>query len=572
MKTINSDHASQRKTLVGLVYSKGSKFMKNNLLSNLDEKFAKLHQEGRIHIHDMEAYGQAYNCLTPNILACFPYNEFKNYSDTRKIIEILNFFRKIIVGLGNEQSGGIAFANFDYDLAEILQKLKIPINANNLDFLKENIDVFLKWANEARDRCGQVHYYVTLNLGLATDDLSRFITSSVLNCFMESNYIRPNIIFKVKSGINRNEEDKNYDLFNLAMKCTGIKMIPTYLLCDSEHNQKIDPWKIAIMGCRSKVYQNQFGEDTTIGKANIVYNTINLPRIALDINQNYPNLSVQEKIDLYNNRLLEISENVKDLLLDRYYKTCKLEPDDFPTNQRYNLMYKNMNEVTTLEEVFQNGTLALGFIGISETIELLTGEKFFLSKKNHQIAIHIINLLRDTIDKYRKDYNLNFSLLGTSGEYISGRFPSEDKKYYNHPLIEKEFYTNSFHVDVDSGLNPFEKLDFEGPFHKYCNGGCITYIEFQSSPLTNVEAILELIEYAIKSDVNYLGFNYPLDRCRNCGFNGTYDKCEKCGSDDIERIRRVSGYLEDVEFFTKGKKAEVVHRTPNVGSNRICSD
>ena len=217
----------------------------------------------------------------------------------------------------------------------------------------------------------------------------------------------------------------------------------------------------------------------------------------------------------------------------------------------------------SLEEVFKNGTLAIGFIGLSETIELLTGEKFFASEENHKIAINLIKMMRETIDKYREKYNQNFSLLGTSGEFISGRFPAIDKKYYSHPLIDKGFYTNSFHVDVDAGLNPFEKLKFEGPFHKYCNGGCISYIEFQSDPLNNIEAISELIEYAISKDVNYLGFNYPLDRCLNCGYTGTFDICEKCGSANIQRIRRVSGYLEDSAFFTSGKKAELSNRTPN---------
>ncbi len=563
MKSINYEHAAQRKTLVGFVYSKGSRLIKDSLLDSLETKVASLHQEGRIHIHDMEAYGQAYNCLTPNILQGFPYEDFEDYTNIRKIMEIFDFLKQVVVGLGNEQSGGIAFANFDDEIDNILTNLKIPINNANLEFLKENIDLFLKWINEARDRCGQVQYYVSLNLGLATSDLGRFVTSSVLNNFMNSEYIRPNIIFKVKSGVNRKSGDKNFDLFCLAKKCTGKKMIPTYFLGDSNHNLKIDTYKIALMGCRSKVYQNQFGEDTTIGKANIVYNTINLPRIAFDINKEFPDLNRNEKINLYKERWLEIAEDVKDLLFDRFYKTCKLEADDFPTNQRYNLMFKNINEVDSLEEVFKNGTLALGFIGLSETIELLTGEKFFASEENHKIAIDLIKLMRETIDNYREKYNQNFSLLGTSGEFISGRFPNVDKKYYTHPLIEKGFYTNSFHVDVDAGLNPFDKIKYEGPFHKFCNGGCISYIEFPSAPIINIEAISELIEYAITYDVNYLGFNYPLDRCLKCGYTGTYDICEKCGSEDIQRIRRVSGYLEDSAFFTTGKKAELAHRTPN---------
>ena len=564
MKSINYEHAAQRKTFVGLVYSRGSKEIKETILNSLEMRFSKLHREGKIHIHDLEAYGETYNCLTPDLLRDFPYIEFKNYSDSRKLIEIFNYFKYIIVGLGNEQSGGIGFGNFDKDVESIYNNLNIPTSESNLQLLRDCIDSFLKWINEARDRCGQVQYYVTLNLGLATGDMGRFVTSSILNTFIDSSFIRPNIIFKLKEGINRSKGDRNHDLFHLAMKCTCKKMIPTYLLCDSEHNLKVDPSKIALMGCRSKVYQNDHGEDTTIGRANIVYNTINLPRIALEIKGNNPSLTIEEKINLFKRKWLKIANDVKDLLLDRYYKVCSRDPDDFPCNLDHNLRIMNLNSVKTMEEVFKHGTLSIGFIGVSEAMELLTGEKYFASEENHQIALDLIEMMRETIDRYRNDYNLNFSLLGTSGEFISGRFPSEDMKYFSSSLIDKGYYTNSFHVDVDSQLNPFDKLKYEGPFHKYCNGGCISYIEFQSAPLDNVEAILELIVAAIKYDVNYLGFNFPMDRCMECNTTGTFDVCNECGSDNVLRIRRVSGYLEDAEFFTPGKKAEVAYRKPNL--------
>ena len=564
MKSINYEHAAQRKTFVGLVYSRGSKEIKETILNSLDERFSRLHLEGRIHIHDLEAYGETYNCLTPNLLKGFPYEEYSNYSDFRKMIEMFNYYKHIIVGLGNEQSGGIGIANFDEEVEIIFNNLNIAKNEANLQFLRDCIDSFLKWINEARDRCGQVQYYVTLNLGLATGEISRFVTSSVLTCFMASDYIRPNIIFKLKYGINHNKTDRNYDLFRLAMECTCKKMIPTYFLSDSNHNLTVDPFKIALMGCRSKVYQNLHGENTTIGRANIVYNTINLPRIALEIDKETPDLTKNEKIRLFKFKWKEIADIVKDLLFDRFYKTCELDADDLTCNLQYNLMIKDLSKEHKLEEVFKTGTLSIGFIGLSETIELLTGEKYFASEENHEIAIEIVKMMKDTIDAYRKEYNMNFSLLGTSGEFISGRFPDIDKKIFSHSLIDKDFYTNSFHIDVDSGLNPFEKIKFEGVFHKFCNGGCITYIEFQSAPLNNVEAISELIKSAILNDVNYLGFNFPMDRCLDCNTTGTFDSCGKCGSNNIQRIRRVSGYLEDSEFFTKGKKAEVAHRKPNI--------
>jgi len=171
MKSINYEHAAQRKTFVGLVYSRGSKEIKESILNSLVDKFAKLHREGRIHIHDLEAYGHTYNCLTPNILQGFPYEEFTDYSDFKKLIELFNYCRYIIVGLGNEQSGGIAFVNFDEQIETIYNKLNIAKNEINFQILRDCIDSFLKWIHEARDRCGQVQYYVTLNLGLATGEL-----------------------------------------------------------------------------------------------------------------------------------------------------------------------------------------------------------------------------------------------------------------------------------------------------------------------------------------------------------------------------------------------------------------
>jgi len=563
MKSIDNKHAAQRKTLVGYVYNEGSNYIKKNILDSLDEKFSSAHREGRIHIHDLEAYGESYNCLTPDLVKGFPYDEIKGYSNIYKIMEIFYYLKKIVIGLGNEQSGGIGFGNFDCDMNDILTKLDMTLNEETRKIFKNNLDLFMRWNHEARDRCGQVQYYLTFNLGLSTTDIGRFVTKSVITIFMNSDYIHPNIIFKVKKGVNRNEGDKNFDLFKLAKKCTAKKMIPTYYLADSEHNKKIDAYKISLMGCRSKVYQNQYGEDTTIGKSNIVYTSINLPRIAFDINKEFPELDLESKLEIYEKRWKELADIVKDQLFDRFYKICNLESDDFPLNQIYPLMCEDINNLNNLEDYFKHGTLAIGFIGISETIELLTGKKFFSSNKNHAIALNLVKMMRDTIDYYRKKNNYNFSLLATSGEFISGRFPEVDSEYYSHPLIEKGFYTNSFHIDVNSGLNPFDKISYEGPFHKYCNGGCITYIEFRSAPLNNVEAISELIEHAIESDVNYLGFNYPLDICMDCGNRGTYDTCDKCGSNKIKRIRRVSGYLEDSDFFTNGKKAEVAHREPN---------
>ena len=164
-----------------------------------------------------------------------------------------------------------------------------------------------------------------------------------------------------------------------------------------------------------------------------------------------------------------------------------------------------------------------------------------------------------------KEYKLNFSLLATSGELISGRFTKLDSKVFtsSNDIIKKSFYTNSFHVEVDSRMPAYRKLMIEGPFHKYCNGGSISYVELKEAPLGNIEGLKDLMEIAIQSGVHYLGFNFPMDVCNKCKNKGVFDKCTSCGSIDITRIRRVSGYLEILDGFTDGKKAEVKNRRPN---------
>jgi ribonucleoside-triphosphate reductase len=146
---------------------------------------------------------------------------------------------------------------------------------------------------------------------------------------------------------------------------------------------------------------------------------------------------------------------------------------------------------------------------------------------------------------------------------LSGRFCEIDKEIFHHSVHKKNYYTNSFHIDVNAGIPLLEKIEKEGPFHALCNGGCITYVELRSAPLTNILALFDAVQYAEISGVSYMGFNYPLDICNQCGANGTFDKCPECGSIDIKRIRRVSGYLEELDYFTKGKTAEAKERRAN---------
>ena len=248
--------------------------------------------------------------------------------------------------------------------------------------------------------------------------------------------------------------------------------------------------------------------------------------------------------------------------MDRYEKTCNADIDLFPTIRQYKLTVENINKVG-LRGTFKHGTLSIGFIGLSEAMEILSGEKYWNNNEVYSEALNFVKYMRAYLNELRDEHHLNFSLLATSGEYISGRFVEIDKKIYDSPVMKKDYYTNSFHVDVDSRLPAYKKIELEGPFHILANGGCISYIELAEAPIGNAEGLNELVEMAVKAGVHYLGFNFPKDVCKECGASGTFDVCPACGSKDITRIRRVSGYLEIQDYFTKGKMHESKNRKTN---------
>lgn len=560
MKAYVTENAAERESYVGDIFNVGSIKQKKEILNSLANEWSRLHREGYIHIHDLDAYGETYNCLALNILNKFPYEKFDGLSDSRKISKLFNYLIELLTRLGNEQSGGMSFANFDIEISEILHHMNVAFTDENKEIIKDSIYNFIIWCNNCHTRMGQVSYYVSLNIGLGISDDERFITYTLIDEFENSpaDVYKPNIIFKVKDKINYEPGSCNYDLLIKALDCTSKKMIPTYLICSSETNKEFDPLKLAIMGCRTRVVNDLYGDNTSIGRGNIDNISINLPRLAFEsVHSNDPIVTFYNKWD-------EIAKTVKDILIDRYNKLLKKEVTDFNLNYERNLWCIDFDKIKSLEEVFKHGTLSIGFIGLSEAFEILTGKKFYLDDKTYKLAYSFVEHMRDYCDSLMKEYNLNFSLLATSGELISGRFAEIDKEIYSHEVLKKGFYTNSFHINVDSKLNAFEKIRKEGPFHKLSNGGCISYVELKEAPIGNREALYELIETAVNSQTSYLGFNFPLDVCNKCQCRGIFnDRCPNCNSHDILRIRRVSGYLEILDFFTTGKKAEEKTRKAN---------
>ena len=472
-----NENAANRYSYVGEVYNSGEKEIKNRILNGLNPEWKSLHENGYIHIHDLDAYGLTYNCLTFNILADFPYERFKGYTVSRKITAYYDYLKSLFSDMGNEQSGGMALANYDNDTAEIFERIGVDVFQNE-ELIRSCTADFIEWCNGTHTRMGQTSYYVTLNIGLAKTEAARKICFILLDEFEKSGDLvyKPNIVFKVCGGVNRHETDQNFDLYKKSLLCTAKKMIPTYLLCDSAPNKDVKPENIGIMGCRTRVVANRFGENSSIGRGNISNISINLPRLALETEKEYSDAADERKIEIFIENWNRIAAITKEILLDRYYKVCSRKLSDFPINTKHNLWLREFDDCA---EVFKNGTLSIGFIGLSEAIEVLTGKRFYTDERAYKTAISFVKHMREYCDKLRDEYNLNFSLLATSGELISGRFIDYDKKLFvdKHGIFEKGFYTNSFHVNVDSDLIAFDKIQTEGPFHEICNGGCITYVE-----------------------------------------------------------------------------------------------
>ena len=562
-KQNKNDNASNRKSYVGHVFNVGEKREKEAVLNSLKPEWSLLHKDGYVHIHDLDAYGLTYNCLTFDILKAFPYDDFKGLTPEEILVGVFDFVKELLAKIGNEQSGGMSFANFDKDFAVIFKNLEIDIIKYG-SLLRACLRSLILWCNNIHTRMGQTSYYVTFCIGLGTSDSARLIARSLIDSFYSAGDLiyKPNIVFKVHKGVNRFNGDPNYDLFQEALLCTAKKMIPTYLLCDCDADKKTNPERLSIMGCRTRVVDDLFGEAGSIGRSNIDNISINLPRLALEASKELGNSLFEKRMLLFKEKWLNVAKTTKDILLDRYERTCNADINLFPTIRQYKLTVEDVDK-NGLRSTFRHGTLSIGFIGLSEAMEILSGKKYWEDNHIYDETIGFVKYMRAYLDELRDEYHLNFSLLATSGEYISGRFVEIDKKLYDSPVMKKNYYTNSFHIDVDSRLPAFKKLELEGPFHNYTNGGCISYVELAEAPFGNAEGLNELVEIAVKSGVHYLGFNFPKDVCKECGTAGTFDRCPICGSREITRIRRVSGYLEMQDYFTKGKIHESKNRKAN---------
>ena len=407
-------------------------------------------------------------------------------------------------------------------------------------------------------RRGAEKPYVTFNFGLDTTSSGRKISRLMLKAYLLGDehgrpLIFPNLVFKIKSGVNYEPGTANYDLLQEALSVTARRMVPTYFNCDSSANHDFDAKTIGIMGCRTRVATNINGKARALNRGNVASTTINLVQIAY---------RAEGSLEQFLAILEGIMYEAKNGLLHRMKLLC--EQADFTA--LYNKSYYCDSANRDAYQMLRNGTLSIGFIGLWDAIATLHQTSFTTVEEMlpyRDEAYQIVANMREFTDKATKEEKLNFSLLASAAEGVTGRFAKHDQEFIK--AAKKGFYTNSFHVPVDVSIDCFQKCEFEAPFHFLCNGGSITYIEFEEMPSGNIEAVYEVVSYAHDLGCNYIGINFPMDNCRHCNYVGRImDICPVCGSQDVRRLRRVSGYLSEDVSFTTGKKNELKKRTPHI--------
>lgn len=441
--------------------------------------------------------------------------------------------------------------------------------------------------NTMHSRAGAQIPFSSLNYGTDTSEEGRMVMKNLLlaeeaGLGNGETPIFPIHIFKVKEGINFNKEDINYDLFKLACRVSAKRLFPNFSFLDAPFNLQYykeghPETEATYMGCRTRVVANRYDKsrEITYGRGNLSFTSINLPRIAINANGS---------IDWFFDELDRKIDLVIDQLLARYKvqaaKTVKNYP--FLMGQGIWLDSEKLGPNDTVGEVLKHGTLTAGFIGLAECLKALTGKHHGESQRSQNLGLEIVGHMRKRMDEATEKYGMNFSLIATPAEGLSGRFVNIDREKFGviEGVTDREYYTNSFHIPVYYPISAYEKIRLEAPYHPLTNGGHISYIELDGDPTTNVEAFENVIRFMKECGIGYGSINHPVDRDPVCGYTGIInDECPKCGrsaldTDEngevigIERIRRVTGYLAGtLDRFNDAKKAEVRDRVKHMSIN-----
>ncbi len=576
-----------------------------------------------LHIHDKDYYPtKSLTCVQHPLDKVLKQGYMAGHGESRpaKRIETAGVIACITMETAqNEMHGGQAIPAFDFYLApyvrrSFVEEVKVLEDImgqdyhhlydakiddyieRDLDFLQgeqrilqhainrtvrrvhQAMEAFIHNMNTIHSRGGNQVVFSSINYGTDISAEGRCIIRELLNSTYEgvgngSTAIFPIQIWKKKTGVSYKPGDPNYDLYQLACKVTARRFFPNFVNLDATYNQheqwRIDDperykYEVATMGCRTRVFENRFGDKTSIGRGNLSFSTINIVRLAIEC------MSIenqQERIDRFFAKLdnmLEITARQLDARY-QYQKTAMAKQFPLLMSQLWNGA-SQLGPDDKVEGVINQGTLGIGFIGLAECLIALTGHHHGESDEAQQLGIRIVTYMRDRVNEFSERYQHNYSVLATPAEGLSGKFTRRDRKDFGEipGVTDKIYYTNSNHVPVYYKCSPKHKAEVEAPYHELTRGGHIFYVEIDGDATHNPEAIAYVVDLMDKYNIGYCSVNHNRNRCMDCGYEDAtegLEECPCCHGHHIDRLQRITGYLVGTtDRWNSGKLAELKDR------------
>ena len=448
------------------------------------------------------------------------------------------------------------------------------------------MEAFIHNMNTIHSRGGNQVVFSSINYGTDTSAEGRCIMREILLSTYDGvgngeTAIFPIQIWKKKRGVNYLPEDRNYDLYQLACKVTARRFFPNFLNLDATFNQNEkwradDPerykWEIATMGCRTRVFEDRWGEKTSIARGNLSFSTINIVKLAIEC-MGIENK--QQRIDMFFAKLDNLLDITAKQLDERFQFQKTAMAKQFPLLMKYLWVGADkLNPTDTIESVINHGTLGIGFIGLAECLKALIGKHHGESEEAQELGLKIVTYMRDRANEFSEQYHHNYSVLATPAEGLSGKFTKKDRKEFGviPGVTDRDYYTNSNHVPVYYKCTALQKAKIEAPYHDLTRGGHIFYVEMDGDATHNPSVIASVVDMMDKYNMGYGSVNHNRNRCLDCGYenaDANLEVCPKCGSHHIDKLQRITGYLVGTtDRWNSGKLAELHDRVTHIGGSK----
>ena len=470
------------------------------------------------------------------------------------------------------------------DLTGLEGKERLEQHAINktVNRVHQAMEAFIHNMNTIHSRGGNQVVFSSINYGTDTSAEGRCIMREILLSTYEGvgngeTAIFPIQIWKKKRGVNYLKEDRNYDLYQLACKVTARRFFPNFLNLDATFNQNEkwradDPerykWEIATMGCRTRVFEDRWGEKTSIARGNLSFSTINIVKLAIEC-MGIENK--QQRIDMFFAKLDNILDITAKQLDERFQFQKTAMAKQFPLLMKYLWVgAEGLKPEETIESVINHGTLGIGFIGLAECLVALIGHHHGESEEAQDLGLKIITYMRDRANEFSDQYHHNYSILATPAEGLSGKFTKKDRKQFGiiPGVTDRDYYTNSNHVPVYYKCTALKKAKIEAPYHNLTRGGHIFYVEIDGDATHNPAVISSVVDMMDKYNMGYGSVNHNRNRCLDCGYenaDANLEVCPKCGSHHIDKLQRITGYLVGTtDRWNSGKLAELHDRVTHI--------